>query len=413
MKSLVLKTKVLALAAVLLVGWTACNMGGSGSGTGQLSLSLTDKPSDDYKAVYVTIKNIAVHKADDPEDSWTVVAEVNRTINLLELANGVREQMALVDLPSGHYTQMRLMIGDAWDSGTNILGQTHSAANYVIGMDDQTHEMKIPSGFQTGVKLVQGFDINENSTTELTFDFDASRSVVVAGNSGKYILKPTIKVVDTALASVIKGLVTTVEGQNTVGVGGALVNIQVYDGTIADPKDQISIMTSTYTDDTDMHRGEYKFFFAVDAPATINLVTTKEGFVPAALRFPIDNGIANHRQELHARRAHRHRDGEVHGRRGDPGHLRPVLGPAEDDPGGDRGRGRDQVVQLRQRQPGRPHPPGRDLYDRRLDLRQDHVLAGDHPGGGRDRDRPGRFLSFRRRFDPGLPRAGEARFLCP
>jgi hypothetical protein len=287
-----LKTKVLALAAVLLVGGTACNVGGSGSGTGQLSLSLTDKPSDDYKAVYITIKNIAVHKADDPEDSWTVVAEVNRTINLLELANGVREQMALVDLPSGHYTQMRLMIGDAWDSGTNILGQTHSAANYVIGMDDQTHEMKIPSGFQTGVKLVQGFDINENSTTELTFDFDASRSVVVAGNSGKYILKPTIKVVDTALASVIKGLVTTVEGQNTVGVGGALVNIQVYDGTIADPKDQISIMTSTYTDDTDMHRGEYKFFFAVAAPATINLVTTKEGFVPAALRFPIDNGIA-------------------------------------------------------------------------------------------------------------------------
>ena len=292
MKSLVSKTKILALAAVLLVGWTACNAGG-GSGTGQLSLSLTDKPSDDYKAVYVTIKDIAVHKADDPEDSWTVVAEVNRTINLLELANGVREDLALIDLPSGHYTQMRLMIGDTWDSGTNILGQPHSAANYVIDMNDETHEMKIPSGFQTGVKLVQGFDINENSTTELTFDFDASRSVVVAGNSGKYLLKPTIKVIDTALASVIKGLVTTVEGENTVGVGGALVNIQVYDGTIADPKDQISIMTSTYTDDTDMHRGEYKFFFAVDAPATINLVTTKEGFVPAALRFPIDNGIAN------------------------------------------------------------------------------------------------------------------------
>ena len=334
MKFHVSKTKALALAAVLLVGWTACNTGGSGSGTGQLSLSLTDKPSDDYKAVYVTIKNIAVHKADDPEDSWTVVAEVNRTINLLELANGVREQMALIDLPSGHYTQMRLMIGDTWDSGTNILGQTHPAANYVIDMDDQTHEMKIPSGFQSGVKLVQGFDINENSTTELTFDFDASRSVVAAGNSGKYILKPTIKVVDTALASVIKGLVTTVEGQNTVGVGGALVNIQVYDGTIADPKDQISIMTSTYTDDTDMHRGEYKFFFAVDAPATINLVTTKEGFVPAALRFPIDNGIANIDKNFTLVAPTGTGTVEVHGRRRDPGNLRPVLRPAEDDAGG-------------------------------------------------------------------------------
>jgi Domain of unknown function (DUF4382) len=291
MNSLVSKAKVLAALAILTAGLAGCNVGGNG--TGQLSLSLTDKPSDNYSAVYVTIKDIAVHKADDADGMWTTVATINRTIDLLALANGLREHLALVDLPSGHYTQMRLMIGDTADSGTNILGQAHPAANYVVDMQDQTHEMKIPSGFQTGVKLVQGFDINENSTTELTFDFDAAQSVVRAGNSGKYLLKPTIQVVDTALATVIKGLVTTVDGANTVGVGGALVAIQVYDGTIADPKDQIAIMRSTFTDDTDAHRGEYMFFFAVDALTTVNLVTTKEGFVPAALRFDIDNGIAN------------------------------------------------------------------------------------------------------------------------
>jgi Domain of unknown function (DUF4382) len=291
MSSFVSKTKVLAALAILTAGLAGCNVGGSG--TGQLSLSLTDKPSDSYKAVYVTIKDIAVHKADDADGAWTTVATVNRTIDLLALANGIRERLALVDLPSGHYTQMRLMIGDTADSGTNVLGQAHPAANYVVDMRDQTHEMKIPSGFQTGVKLVQGFDINENSTTELTFDFDAAQSVVRAGNSGKYLLKPTIQVVDTALATVIKGLVTTVDGANTVGVGGALVAIQAYDGTLADPKDQITIMRSTFSDDTDAHRGEYTFFFAVDAPTTIDLVTTKEGFVPAALRFAIDNGVAN------------------------------------------------------------------------------------------------------------------------
>jgi len=291
MRFFVSKITIIAALAVLVAGFAGCNVGGSG--TGQLSLSLTDKPSDDYRAVYVTIKDIAVHKADDAEGEWTTVATVNRTIDLLALANGVRERLALVDLPSGHYTQMRLMIGDVADSGTNILGQAHPAANYVVDVEDGTHEMKIPSGFQTGVKLVQGFDINENSTTELTFDFDAARSVVQAGNSGKYLLKPTIQVVDTALATLIKGLVTTVDGTSTVGVGGALVAIQVYDGTLTDPKDQISVMSSTFTDDTDAHRGEYAFFFAVAAPATIDLVTTKEGFVPAALRFGIDNGIAN------------------------------------------------------------------------------------------------------------------------
>ena len=290
MKSLFSKAGLLAVAAALVLGWSACNVG---SDTGRLSLSLTDKPSDDYEAVYVTIKDIAVHKADDPEGSWTVVGEINRTINLLDLANGVREHLVLVDLPAGHYSQMRLMIGDVADGGTNILDEAHPAANYVIGDDDEWHEMKIPSGFQTGVKLVQGFDINENSTTELTFDFDASQSVVRAGNSGKYLLKPTIKVIDTALATMITGRVTTMDNGTPVGVGGALVQIQVYDGAAADPKDQIAIMTSTFTDDTEALRGAYKFFFAVDAPVTIDLVAIKEGLVPAALRFPIDNGVAN------------------------------------------------------------------------------------------------------------------------
>jgi hypothetical protein len=243
-------------------------------------------------AVYVTIKEIDVHFAGDTEGSWKVLAEPGKTVNLLELANGVREQLALIDLAPGHYDQLRLIIGDVPDSGTNILGTAHPSANYVIAANDAVHDMKIPSGMQTGIKLVQGFDINANSTTELTFDFDASRSVVKAGNSGKYILKPTIKVIDDTTATVIGGMVTTMEGQTAVGVGGALVGVQVYDSQAADAKDQIDVMTSTFTSDADATRGAYKFFFAVAAPTTINLVAGKDGFVPMAQRFEIQNGTA-------------------------------------------------------------------------------------------------------------------------
>ncbi|MCX6568253.1 MAG: DUF4382 domain-containing protein, partial [Candidatus Aminicenantes bacterium] len=251
------------------------------------------KPTDEYQAVYVTIKQIAVHAATDPDDSWTIVAEPNRTFNLMALANGVREQLGLVSLNAGHYTQLRLIIGDLADGGVNILNRPHPYPNYVIDIDGEDHGLKVPSGMQTGVKLVQGFDINENSTTELTFDFDASRSVVVAGNSGKYLLKPTIRVVDTALASVIGGTVTTTEGQNTVGVGGALVSVQVYDATLPDAKDQIAVHTSTFTDDTDLARGAYKFFFAVPSTgAQFNLVASKAGFAPASARLSVENGNA-------------------------------------------------------------------------------------------------------------------------
>jgi len=288
MRNFVSGAKCLVVSAILLTGLVACSAGGGN--TGHLSLTVTDKPSDNYDAVYVTISAISVHAASDAADTWKTIATPNKTVNLLALANGVRQQLALVELASGHYTQLRLMIGTQQDDGLNILGNPHPSANYVIDTNSVFHDLKIPSGMQTGIKLVQGFDINDNGTTELTFDFDASRSVVVAGKSGKYLLKPTIQVIDTALATVLNGKVTNQADQT--GIGGALVNIQVYDPAALDPKDQVVILTSTFTDDTDAMRGVYKFFFAVDAPKTINLVVSKMDFVPAALRFLIENGQA-------------------------------------------------------------------------------------------------------------------------
>ncbi|MDL1978816.1 MAG: DUF4382 domain-containing protein, partial [Deltaproteobacteria bacterium] len=58
----------------------------------------------------------------------------------------------------------------------------------------------------SGIKILHGFDINKGQTTELILDFDASRSIVKAGSSGKWLLKPTIKVLDTEEYSVISGM---------------------------------------------------------------------------------------------------------------------------------------------------------------------------------------------------------------
>jgi len=289
MKTSISWLKCVALSAVLVAGWAACSSGG-GSNMGQLSVSIADKPSDSYSAVYVTISSIAVHAASDAEGAWSTIATPDKTVDLLVLTNGVRQQLALSDLAPGHYSQMRLMIGTQPDSGLNIQDNPHPFANYAIDTGGAVHELKIPSGMQTGLKLVQGFDINANNTTELTLDFDASRSIVVAGKSGKYLLKPTIQVIDTALATVLNGKVTDQATQ--AGIGGALVGIQVYDPAAVDPKDQVVIMTSTFTDDTDAMRGLYKFFFVVNAPTTIDLVVTKMDYTPAALRFQIENGQA-------------------------------------------------------------------------------------------------------------------------
>ena len=111
----------------------------------------------------------------------------------------------------------------------------------VINSSEEKYELKIPSGLQTGIKIIHGFDINENQTTELILDFNASKSIVKAGASGKWLLKPTVKVLNTEDYSIISGTITddAVEPQALEGV---LVSAQILNGDVV-------VQTSSITDE--------------------------------------------------------------------------------------------------------------------------------------------------------------------
>ena len=261
---------LLCLTFIFLLA--ACGGGGSADGQGTLSTSLTDSSSDQYKAVYVTIDRIDVHH--DDSGDWETVATPDATYNLLELVNGVVEQLGNVLLDSGHYTQMRLIIGATPDDSLNILDQPHDFANYIIDQADVVHELKVPSGSQTGLKIVNGFDINTNQTTELILDFDALRSVVKAGSSGQYLLKPTVKVLKTANYAVVDGVVTAAETDPAVTLEKTLITAQTAAPTEADIKDQVVIQSGTLT----AENGEYALFLE---PGDYHLVATRTGYLPA------------------------------------------------------------------------------------------------------------------------------------
>jgi len=264
-----LKLATIVFSVCIMMSLTACGGGGDESSSKTdlffLSLKLTDATTNDYKAVYVTIKEVQVcidDENDGDNNSWYTVAQPESTYNLLDLVNGVQEQLGVTNLDAGHYTQMRLIIGTTADGGLNILDEKHSYANYIIDAENNDPELKIPSGIQTGIKLVSGFNIYENQTTELILDFDASRSVVKAGNSGKWLLKPTIKVIGTTVAK-ISGTVTDGDG---LGLAEAVVSAQVYD-------DDIIVQASTITDEN----GDYVLFVE---PYVYNLVAYGEGYAP-------------------------------------------------------------------------------------------------------------------------------------
>lgn len=254
----------------------------SSEGKGRLALSLTDAATDAYQAVYVTISEIQVHNSGEAEGTWETVLTLNETHNLLELANGVRTDLGLTTLSAGYYTQMRLIIGDEPDTGLNILGRAHAYANYVIDAEGELHELKVPSGEQTGVKIVTNFDVSSGQTTELILDFNAAQSVVVAGNSGQYLLKPTIKILNTAEYSIVGGVATDSENSSTL-IAGALVMAQVFSESAEDEEDVVTVEASTITND----EGEFMLFLE---PGSYNLVISKKGYVSSAAKISLASG---------------------------------------------------------------------------------------------------------------------------
>ena len=272
------KSHGLIFLTILLLFISACGGGGgggsdSGGGIGTLAVSLTDSAGS-YKAVYITVESVEVHTGgnDNSNKNWQTIPMDIDTINLCDLTNGVFEELGSIRLAEGDYTQLRLHLNNIPQDGElNILSQEHPHANYVILEDDSVHELKVPSGFQSGVKIVKGFTINDNGTTEIALDFDAMSSVVEAGNSGQWLLKPTIKVGELDEYSIINGRVTD-DAALPNGIPGAYVSAQIFDPTAQDEKDKVVIQAGTLTD----NEGYYSLFVMPDAYNLVAYIDGKE-----------------------------------------------------------------------------------------------------------------------------------------
>ncbi|TET87004.1 MAG: DUF4382 domain-containing protein [Desulfobacteraceae bacterium] len=284
----VLKLSFWTISFLFILTLAACSGGGSssGGGTGTLDIALSDATIDGCQAVYVTIAEVQVHK---DGGSWEVVASPEKTYSLLDLVNGVRERLGLSELEAGNYTQMRLILGHDSDDELNMLGEEHPFANYIIDESSDCHELEVPSGYQTGIKMVNGFYIYENERTELLLDFDVYSSIVEAGNSGKMLLKPTVKVINLDNYSDISGTVSA-----EVPLAGVLVSAQIYDDSIDpsfDEKDRVVVQASTRTDAD----GNYKIILP---PGTYNIVAYKKGYDPNCYHSPDAYTNSSHTQNF-------------------------------------------------------------------------------------------------------------------
>src|SRR5689334_9121263 len=181
---------------LLLLVLSGCSSKTTGPGFGTISLKMTDAPGE-FQEVNLSIIQVSAHldgpEAEGESDStggWQVLRADPMNVDLLTLRNGVFTTLALAKVPAGRYTQIRLKLGP----GSNVV------------IDGVTHPLTVPSGLQSGYKLVGSFDVPANGLLNLALDFDAARSIVLTG-SGTYILKPTVRVMPFSTAGSITGQV--------------------------------------------------------------------------------------------------------------------------------------------------------------------------------------------------------------
>jgi len=179
-----------------------------------LRVALTDAPACGYDHVYITVDRVRVHRsstAADADGGWSeVVVAPARRIDLLDLTNGVLAELGQTPLPAGDYQQVRLVL---------VPNGSGTPANAIVPTGTGTEvALDTPSATQSGLKLVHGFTVQPNTMVDLVLDFDACRSIVRRGNSGRYNLKPVVSVVPRTL--------TGIAGYVPTGLSGVTVSAQ-------------------------------------------------------------------------------------------------------------------------------------------------------------------------------------------
>ena len=195
--------KLIFLAVFSVIFWMSCSDDSSNvdpvSQNGRIKMYLVDSPST-LDSVIICVTRVEVHKSgSDSTSGWFVINDSTRYFDLLLLANGAAAVLGDTSLATGQYTQIRLIIGEG---------------SYVIDQGVK-HDLEIPSGSQTGIKLIHQFTIEAGKLYELILDFNVEKSIIITGN-GEYKLKPTIRVMPVVVSGSIAGQVLPLDAQPTI-----------------------------------------------------------------------------------------------------------------------------------------------------------------------------------------------------
>jgi hypothetical protein len=246
----------LAVASVFLLV-AAC--GGSGgapptvseipdqSATGIINIAITDAPVDEVSVVNVQFTAVTLKPSSG--DEIEIIFDSAKDFDLLTLTGGMTAEL-LPDtvVPAGGYNWVRLAVNADFD---NVFD------SYAMTPTGQV-ELRVPSGDQNGLKLVSGFTVTQNQSTNLVIDWDLRKALSnPVGKPGLH-LRPALRVTNmaaygTLVGAVVETLVTDASCSNDLAAqtGNA---VYIYNGVTDTPGDvgdavNDPFMTATVTQD--------------------------------------------------------------------------------------------------------------------------------------------------------------------
>ena len=223
------------------MGLVACGGGGSTdggsnlttqSGTGLMSLAVTDAPPiiDQAARVVVKFTHIELQPAGDDErvvicldkdpaylldasggETSCPLPDEPREIDLLALQGEESEFLFEgVEVPAGNYDWIRFYLEPAPGASAPPLSNLLTSS-YIDFSEDglpKSPNLIIPGGLQAGLQLVSGFAVPQGGVASFTVDFDL-RNMIRPDNQfeGYYRMRRALRLVDNSNVGVITGTI--------------------------------------------------------------------------------------------------------------------------------------------------------------------------------------------------------------
>ena len=224
----------LAGLVVMTLGLAACGGGGSSNMPTMMQpmmrMSVADAPADGASSVVVQFTGVEL--TGNGGNPVTITFPQPKSIDLVTQSGTASAELFDQPIPPGSYGQVRLMVnanGNADDS-------------YIDFADGSRHGLIIPSGAQTGLKLVSGFTVPSSGVVDYTVDFDLRKAITCPpGQDPACILKPALRLVDNTTVGNIQGQITSTLPS------GCTPGVYLYAGTVTRPEDMNSSAPSTDT----------------------------------------------------------------------------------------------------------------------------------------------------------------------